>query len=210
MQFIKSKYHIGSTVILLMQYEDFNPLEYLDQLTEIEKERFFEFTNDKRKREFVATRMLRMDLVGFQHIYYNEVGAPFIKGVGYISISHTDNCVGIAYSKKFRLGLDIERVRSKISKIAHKFLSCEEMKSFHVDSDYDLTLAWTAKEVLYKLSRKKGLSFKRDLKIERVCSDKLLGKLIKSDESEEFELKCFNLNDLIITVNTSACERKNL
>lgn len=108
------------------------------------------------------------------------------------------------------MGLDIERVRSKISKIAHKFLSCEEMKSFHVDSDYDLTLAWTAKEVLYKLSRKKGLSFKRDLKIERVCSDKLLGKLIKSDESEEFELKCFNLNDLIITFNTSACERKNL
>lgn len=195
-----------------MQYEDFNPLEYFDQLTEIEKERFFEFKNQKRKQEFVATRILRHDLFGFKHIHYDEVGAPYIKGVGHISISHTDNFVGIAYSKEYRLGLDMEWVRPKISKIAHKFLSHEEMKSFQVDSIFDLTLVWTAKEALYKLSKRKGLSFITNLKVKRKGTDTLLGRVLKNDEAEfiEVQLKYLNLDDLIITVNSSASERKNL
>lgn len=212
MQFIKSKYQIGSTDVVVMQYEDFNPLEYFDQLTEIEKERFFEFKNQKRKQEFVATRILRHDLFGFKHIHYDEVGAPYIKGVGHISISHTDNFVGIAYSKEYRLGLDMEWVRPKISKIAHKFLSHEEMKSFQVDSIFDLTLVWTAKEALYKLSKRKGLSFITNLKVKRKGTDTLLGRVLKNDEAEfiEVQLKYLNLDDLIITVNSSASERKNL
>ena len=195
-----------------MQYEDFNPLEYFDQLTEVEKERFFEFKNQKRKQEFVATRILRHDLFGFQHIHYDEVGAPYIRGVGHISISHTDNFVGIAYSKEYRLGLDIELMRPKISKIAHKFLSHEEMKSFQVDSIFDLTLAWTAKEALYKLSKRKGLSFITHLKVERIGLDTLLGRVLKNGEAEalEVQLKYLNLDEIIITVNSSASERKNL
>ena len=212
MKFIKSKYQIGLTDVVVMQYEDFNPLDYFDQLTEIEKERFFEFKNEKRKQEFVATRMLRHDLFGFEHIHYDQVGAPYIKGVGNISISHTDNFVGIAYSKDYRLGLDIEWIRPKISKIAHKFVSQEEMKFFQLDSIFDLTLVWTAKEAMYKLSKRKGLSFISNIKIERKGADTLIGRVIGNPEVEvlEVQLNYLSLDDLIITVNSSASEQKNI
>ena len=86
-----------------MHFNAFSPADYLDQLTEQEKERFFSFTNVNRQREFVATRILRHRLFGFQHIHYDEHGAPYIEDEGFISISHAPSTVGIALSKDFKI-----------------------------------------------------------------------------------------------------------
>ena len=128
--FRKSLFNFGAVSVHLMTFPDFDPADFLDKLTDIEKERYFSFSNLQRKREFVATRLLRHDIFGHQHIHYDEIGAPFIKDEGFISISHSKNIVGISICKDFKLGLDIEeqnKPKKKFLKLLNKL--CLRLKT---------------------------------------------------------------------------------
>ena len=129
-ELLREDFEFNDVKVYTMSYMDFNPLDYLDNLTELEKERFFTFKHIQRKREFVATRVLRHQVFGFEHIHYDEVGAPYINQEGYISISHTKNLVGFALCKKFKIGFDLEHIQNKITNIKHKFLSEKEIDNF--------------------------------------------------------------------------------
>ena len=188
-----------------MHFNAFSPTDYLDQLTEQEKERFFSFTNVNRQREFVATRILRHRLFGFQHIHYDEHGAPYIEDEGFISISHAPSTVGIALSKDFKIGLDLEPQRNKAKKLFTKFLSDNEIEKLDVTSEEEMTTAWSLKEVLYKLAGRKQIIFKTDLLIQKESLNKWTGTIINPDETIKVELSTFVRNELIICVNADSC-----
>ncbi len=200
-------YLIGETNVVLMFFEDFDPSSLIHHLTDQEKERFFNFNHLKRKQEFIATRILRHELFGFQHIHYDEVGAPFIKGVGHISISHTDNCVGIAYSEKYKVGLDLEVIKSKILRIGHKFLSETESDDFDKNNAQSLTELWTAKETLYKLSGKKELSFQKNLVVKKIKNQFLEGTVVSENSCFNVEITLKQIGSMIMAVNSKACEK---
>lgn len=189
----------------LMHFNAFSPADYLDQLTEQEKERFFSFTNVNRQREFVAIRILRHRLFGFQHIHYDEHGAPYIEDEGFISISHAPRTVGIALSKDFKIGLDLEPQRNKAKKLFTKFLSDNEIEKLDVTSEEEMTTAWSLKEVLYKLAGRKQIIFKTDLLIQKESLNKWTGTIINPDETIKVELSTFVRNELIICVNADSC-----
>lgn len=205
--FQRNDFSVGKVSVHMLNFTDFDPSNYLHQLTDIEIERFFTFTNNQRKQEFVATRILRHQLFGLNHIYYDAIGAPYIKDDGYISISHTKNCVGIAFSKDFKIGLDIEFVRTKISAIKHKFLSVNELEKFDCDSLVELTKIWSAKESLYKVSGKNGINFRTQLELEKIANDKWRGKIINDDTILSADLKIIEFEDKIISVNITNCEK---
>jgi phosphopantetheinyl transferase len=204
--FSREKYLFGQTTVELLHFDDFDPSSFTHQLTAIELERFFEFTNIKRKREFVATRMLRHELFGFQHIHYDAVGAPYIEGIGNISISHTNNCVGIAYSKEYKVGLDLEIIKPQIIAISHKFLNEEEKEIFDSKNSLSITKLWTIKEVLYKLSGKKELSFLKNLHVKSNFNDMYEGLVEKDSFLINVKIAVKQLNDIILAVNIEACE----
>ena len=79
MDFIIDKIVFNDTLIYTLSFSDFEPLNYLDHLTVQEIERFEAFSHERRKREFVATRILRHSIFGFKHRHYNAVGAPYIE-----------------------------------------------------------------------------------------------------------------------------------
>lgn len=189
-----------------MSFSDFEPLDYLDQLTSNEKERFFAFTNLQRKREFIATRILRHELFGFQHIHYDRVGAPYIEDEGFISISHSKNMVGIAFCKNFKVGLDIENIHPKIENIKHKFLSVDEIEHLNCNSPVELTKVWSGKESLYKISGRKGINFRTDLFLKKKSEEEWEGKIINHNEILTTELNIFELENRIISINTKSCE----
>ena len=129
-----------------MHYKAFIPSDYLDNLTDQERERYFSFNNINRQCEFVATRILRHRLFGFEHIHYDEHGAPYIENEGFISISHAPGVVGIALCKDFKIGLDLEPKRNKAKKLFPKFLSKNEIEELNVESE--MPLLWALRDEL--------------------------------------------------------------
>ncbi len=90
-----------------------------------------------------------------------ETGKPFlIDNENNISVSHTKNIVGSAFSS-IEIGIDIQYFSDKINKVRHKFLNNNELE-FIFDNDITkLTLAWAIKEACYKLVQIKGIPLKK-------------------------------------------------
>ena len=64
------------------------------------------FKTEKRKKDFLVSRLLLNELEPNQQISYNSNGAPEISNGKHISISHSKNLVAIIISNK-KIGLDI-------------------------------------------------------------------------------------------------------
>jgi 4'-phosphopantetheinyl transferase len=72
------------------------------QLSDSEQQRFNKLIAERRKKEFLATRILLENLRGKnQQITYNDSGKPFLKGTSInISISHSADFATIFISEK--------------------------------------------------------------------------------------------------------------
>lgn len=197
----------GSTEIHLMDYNDFEPDNYTDHLTAIEHERYLTFTHIRRKREFIATRILRQRIFGFEHIHYSAIGAPYISKVGFLSISHSDHLVGIAFNEKYLIGLDLETPRENILDIAPKFLSEEERVYFDEFNKLEMTRVWSAKEALYKLAGRKKIIFKKELLLRKNQNGAWKGRIINPDHEILVELDIFDHQGTIVSINSIEIER---
>jgi phosphopantetheinyl transferase len=92
---------------------------------------------------------------------------PYLEGrKEKVSISHTGNLLAIIISESKKVGVDIEILGDRISKIAHKFIHADEMKS--IEENHKITqqlILWCAKESMYKLFEKRELSFKENIRL---------------------------------------------
>jgi len=209
MPFNQESIRFKDVEVHLMYFKNFHPQDYLDQLTDGEKERFFSFKHINRQCEFVATRILRHQLLGFTHIHYDVHGAPYIEDEGYISISHAPGVVGIAISKHFKVGLDLEIIRDKAKVLSSRFISEIELKQFNNESSIEMTMLWSAKEVLYKLAGRKKIIFKKELLLQKINDSELHGTIINPDSIINVDLAIFVRKDLIISFNSNACRTEN-
>jgi len=208
MPFRQEIIQINSIFIYLLEFEAFDPITYLDQLTDQEKERFFSFGHPKRRREFAATRILRHRIFGFKHIHYDQHGAPYIEDEGFISISHARGIVGIALCKDFRVGLDLETIDVKAMRLNEKFLSTQEKHNLNTYDTVEMTSAWSAKEVLYKLAGRKEILFKEHLNLEKT-NEGFIGTIQNKEHTLKVKLRSFTFGDTIVTLNTEACEQSH-
>ncbi len=200
--FRTNKIDVGKQIIYTLEFDQFTISKYFNFLTEQEIERALSFKSNKRQQEFVATRILRQEIFGFNHIHYNEVGAPFIKGEGFISISHANGIVGIAINELHEVSIDIETIGEKAVRLRNKFLSAIEKENLNIDSNIEMTKVWSLKEVLYKLTGKRGLHFKEHLQLEKQTEEKWLGRIIFDDTIIEVELFTFVKENVLISFNT--------
>lgn len=127
-------------------------------------------THEKRKAEWLASRILAYQLLqkitpDFYLLWNNENGQPFFKNCAcQVSISHTQNEVAVLVSQDYAIGIDIERIQPKVLRIKDKFLSLTERQTINNDLA-NLTIAWSAKETLYKLYGKKNITFSENLRL---------------------------------------------
>lgn len=208
MGFNFSSLNSNSTVIHFLEYDDFDPNEYLDKLTQLELERLRMFKHIKRQREFVATRLLRHNLFGFEHIHYDNHGAPYIEHEGYISISHSKNKVAIALNKDYRIGVDLEPHRMNILNVAHKFLSSDELRTFDCTDPIVVTKIWSAKEAMYKLAGRKKILFSTELLL-NMRNDEWIGLIDNYDHELLVKLDIFDIDNTIITINSQEIEKRH-
>ncbi len=131
------------------------------QLTEHCQNRVDSMKSEIHKRGFMSIRHLLAEAGYTDHdLYYDETGKPHLRDNNYISITHSYEFSGIIISKK-PIGIDIEKQRAKILKIAHKFTPLEEYYTLANEDALirKLTIVWGAKEAIYKLVNIPGLLF---------------------------------------------------
>tara|TARA_B100000965_G_scaffold401422_1_gene425235 strand:+ start:717 stop:1298 length:582 start_codon:yes stop_codon:yes gene_type:complete len=134
--------------------------ESLSELIELAEELDTRYiSNDKRKKEYLVSRVLLKKMRLFTEITYNSYGAPEIKDNNFISISHSKDLTAIIISKK-KVGLDIEKISKKALKLSSKFIK----KKTHIPLSKDkATLIWCCKEAIYKWHQEGNVNFSNDI-----------------------------------------------
>lgn len=131
-------------------------------LSENSKTRLDSMKSDLHQKGFLSIRHLLKELnLTDANIQYDEFGKPHLTNGSYISMTHSFTFTAIIISDDKPVGIDIEKQREKILKIAAKFTPIEEYKTIaNVDALISkLTIVWGAKESLYKIYGKKKLQF---------------------------------------------------
>lgn len=192
-------------IYLIHLEQSFDEDDFLSVLNDEEKEKFNTFISSKRKKEFVAVRILKEKFLQNSNIEYNHLGAPFLVDSNkFISISHANNLVGIAVNNYFPIGFDIELIHEKVLRLFHKYVNENEKIEFDCTSVEELIAIWSMKESLYKLSGQNGLDFKANFELKKIDSNSVKGKIIFSNEKKEVNLHYFKYKSYFISFNTSS------
>ena len=92
---------------------------------------------------------------------YDHFGKPHLSDGKFISITHSHQFSAVAIGDK-PLGIDIEKERPKVHRIAPRFLHISELTPNATDRIR--TTQWCIKEAAYKALGKKGISFLNDIR----------------------------------------------
>ena len=174
--------------------EDINTLLELVELDNDDKKRYKVFASTSRRLEFLSVRALLAELLGKEaRIVYNKNNKPFLKdGSRFISISHSHKLTAVICSVNEKVGIDLEYMSSNIGTFAFKFLNRKEKITKNADDrKYHLYIHWCAKESLYKICDKEGISIRKNITIEPfevLESGEIKGKVHTEKINESFDL----------------------
>src|ERR1700733_6299661 len=141
------------------------------QLNEGEKAYYEHLGIGKRKLHWLSTRVLLRKMLRTEDYIDCKVdihGKPYLVNVPYhISLSHSFDYAAVMISKTRPVGIDIEQVKDKVERIAHKFMRPQEM-AFIKDEHkiQQLYVCWCAKEAVYKCYGQKEVSFADNISLE--------------------------------------------
>lgn len=163
------------------------------KLTEHCQNRVNSMKSEIHRRGFMSIRHLLAE-AGYTDfdLYYDEEGKPHLKDGNHISITHSFEFSGIIVSAT-PIGIDIEKQRDKILKIAPKFTPLEEYRTLANEEAIvrKLTIVWGAKEGIYKLVGIPGLLFLHHIYVEDFSfeDEELKARLNYQGEQTNFTLK---------------------
>jgi phosphopantetheinyl transferase len=159
-----------TTKVLIWKIEESIPdLREGISLSENSSTRLQSMKSELHQKGFLSIRHL-LKKVGYTDfdLIYDAFGKPHLKDGKFISITHSFTFTAIIVSESDPVGIDIEKQREKILKIAHKFTPIEEYKTIANSEALisKLTIVWGAKESLYKIYGKKKLLFLHHIHID--------------------------------------------
>jgi 4'-phosphopantetheinyl transferase len=133
------------------------------QLDEHEKAYYERLKVGKRNLHWLGTRVLLRKMLRTDEYIDCKVdahGKPYLVSLPYhISLSHSFDYAAVMISKE-PVGIDIEQVKEKVERIAHKFMQPEEMAFITNNHRIEqLYVCWCANEAVYKCFGQKEISF---------------------------------------------------
>lgn len=144
-----------------------NEVKGRQKLTQNSLDRLDNMKSEIHKRGFMSVRHLLSQAGYSDHdLFYNDAGKPHLTDGKHISITHSYIFSAIIISNK-PVGIDIEKQRDKILRIARKFTPLEEYLTLNTSEARvrKLTIVWGAKESIYKLYAQGGLSFRKHIDV---------------------------------------------
>jgi phosphopantetheinyl transferase len=164
-------------------------------------------THEGKKAESLAVRVLAMYMLKEWHCAYwgiikDEHDKPYLAELPiHLSISHTSHYAAVIMHKHQEVGIDIEFIKGKLLRVAHKFLNELEYQDA-ADDLQKLGIYWSAKEVLYKKYGRRQLSLKEEISISpfRVSTfGTIRGTVEKNGYSMQNEIIYMIIDNLIIS-----------
>ncbi|WBX73443.1 4'-phosphopantetheinyl transferase superfamily protein [Tenacibaculum pacificus] len=183
-----------TTKVLIWKIEEsFDELSENITLNKRSTDRLGSMKSDLHRKGFLSVRQLLKEVnYTDDDLIYDEFGKPHLKDGKFISITHSFTFSAIIISDDKPVGIDIEKQRDKILKIAHKFTPIEQYKSIanHDALISKLTIVWGAKESLYKIYGKKKLLFLNNIYIDDFSfeTNKTLGKILYEGVTDEYKI----------------------
>lgn len=173
-------------------------------ISESSRERLDTMKSEIHRKGFLAVRKL---LSCFEYtdedLVYNIDGKPLLSDGKFISISHSFDYAAVVISD-CSVGVDIEKLRSKISNVSSKFINSEAIFiSSNLSTEIErLTAIWTTKEALYKLYGKPGLSLKDNcIVLPFVNSDSNgISWIVDGEQLTKCSSKRFKIDNYYLTV----------
>lgn len=135
------------------------------QLKQHETDFIATLNEGKRHLHWLSTRVLLRKMLNdpeYIDCQIDDHGKPFLVNFPHhISMSHSFDYAAVMISEDKEVGIDIEQVRSKIERIANKFMKASELEFISSEKRTEhLYVCWCAKEAIYKLQGKNNVSFK--------------------------------------------------
>jgi 4'-phosphopantetheinyl transferase len=160
-------------------------------LSENSVNRLSTMSSELHRRGFLSIRHL-LKKAGYSDLdlYYSEHGKPHLTDHKYISITHSYEFTAIIISD-VPIGIDIEKQRDKIKRIAPKFIGYEENFIASIEDPVkELTVVWGAKESMYKLYGHKGLGFKAHCLVASftMASEQTVARIVFKEDLLKFDV----------------------
>ena len=131
-------------------------------------------THTNHRKGFLAVRsLLNFANISTDNLHYTDNGKPYLLNGPHISFSHTNDFAAIAVSKS-PIGVDVERHRTKVKRVALKFVNPEDQAQ--LDNIASLTDLWCVKESMYKAISIPGIRMSKDISVDLRIPDKGVAK----------------------------------
>lgn len=171
------------------------------------------YRDEGKRLEWLASRLIIRTLLNPTDALLSvtmEDGRPEIRGwAGKVSISHTFGWAAALLTRDSVPGIDVEWKNREIHEaLRNRFLHPEEKKILEQETtpnaDEQVVLTWSAKETLFKLTGRKGVSFRQDLFVNlpetfREIAGSLPACIRNHGTEKDIELHYYSLEDIWVT-----------
>lgn len=198
---------IDSSSALAVKIIDSFSEKELEFLSFREKLSFANISHPEKKKEWGTARLAIQEAldhlqVPFPGFYKDEHGkSQSMNGQGFVSLTHTRGYAAAIYHRELPVGIDLEIIREKILRIGTRFLAEEEL-TFLQPQPAHYTMAWSAKESIFKCHGKKGVSLRDNILLEPFAPDATLikGKIHGTNfEDHHYQVQVEQSEKLILT-----------
>jgi 4'-phosphopantetheinyl transferase len=176
------------------------------QLDEAEKAFTKQLSKSKRYLHWLGTRVLLRKMLHTEEYIDTKIdnhGKPYLVNIPFhISLSHSFDYAAVMISKSRPVGIDIEQIKQKVERIAHKFMSPTEMNFIGaINPIQQLYVCWCAKEAVYKCYGQKEVSFADNICLAPFIFEGhgvLDAKLKKGEVNIDYEVNYLQYEDYMI------------
>ena len=153
------------TTIQIWKFDEYEVLDPKELLEPENLEKIKDYHPKKLAEHLMIRRILKNHLPQSKILYQGN-GEPYLSPRSHhISISHSFPYAVLAISEE-KIGIDIEKIQPKISKLKPKFLYPSECEWTNNDREMEyLSAIWAIKESLYKIHPSKYWSLKKHYEV---------------------------------------------
>ncbi len=179
----------------------------LDFLSFREKLAYANISHLEKRQEWASSRLaiaaaLKELQIPYPGFFKDEHGkSQSMSGNGFVSLTHTQGFAAAIYHREIPVGIDMDFIREKILRIGFRFLDESEL-SFLEKDPIHYTMAWSAKESIFKCQGKKGISFRDNILLEPfdLNAKVIKGKIRGTDFADHhYQVRSIVENNTVLT-----------
>ena len=194
--------YVSNDLLLWKLSEKEIQLNNLVNLSLSSKSRLDLIKSSSQRKQFLGIQnLLSLHNINNKVLFYDDNGKPHLLNNKFISISHSFDYCGVIVSD-VKVGIDIEKFRSKILNISKKFFSESDLALIKVSSVENITKVWSIKEAVYKAFGHNKIDFKKNIIIKSVNKEfnKATVLIFNNEISENYSIEIYNFSQYICCI----------